>query len=59
MPTYTYKCAKCSKTEDVIHAFSEDYSDLCECGGKMNKVFYPTGIRFKGSGFYSNDSRGK
>jgi putative FmdB family regulatory protein len=59
MPTYTYKCAKCSKVEDVFHPFSEDYSSSCECGGKMNKVFYPSGISFKGSGFYSNDSKGK
>jgi putative FmdB family regulatory protein len=59
MPTYTYKCTKCSKTEDVVHGFNESYSSSCECGGETSKVFYPTGIKFKGKGFYSNDSKAK
>jgi len=59
MPTYTYKCAKCSKQEEVIHGINDEYSDSCTCGGNMLKVFTPAGIRFKGSGFYSTDSRGK
>jgi putative FmdB family regulatory protein len=59
VPTYSYKCIKCSKIEDVVHGFNDKYSDSCECGGDMKKVFYPTGVTFKGSGFYSNDSKGK
>jgi putative FmdB family regulatory protein len=59
MPTYSYKCIKCSKTEDVVHGMREDYTDLCECGGKMQKIFYPSTISFNGSGFYSTDSKVK
>ena len=29
------------------------------CGGELRKVFYPAGILFKGSGFYSTDNRSK
>ncbi len=29
------------------------------CGGALRKVFHPAGIMFKGSGFYSTDSRSK
>jgi len=30
----------------------------CEvCGGQLRRVLYPTGIIFKGSGFYKTDSR--
>jgi predicted nucleic acid-binding Zn ribbon protein len=28
-----------------------------ECGGAGTRLFYPTGILFKGSGFYKTDSR--
>ena len=57
MPTYSYKCAKCSKIEDVIHGMKEKYQDLCECGGRMQKMFHPSTISFNGSGFYSTDSK--
>jgi len=59
VPTYTYKCTHCSKTEDIIHGINDGYSDICDCGGDMQKVFYPAGISFKGSGFYSTDSKSK
>lgn len=29
------------------------------CGGQLQKVFHPSGIVFKGSGYYVNDSRSK
>ena len=36
----------------------EDGPSVCElCGGKLRRVLFPTGIIFKGSGFYRNDSR--
>jgi putative FmdB family regulatory protein len=59
MPTYSYKCVSCSKIEDVVHGINDEYTDICSCGGKMQKVFYPAGVSFKGSGFYSTDSKGK
>lgn len=27
------------------------------CGAKVNRIFYPVGIVFKGPGFYATDSR--
>ena len=36
----------------------ESGPDQCErCGGELRRVFFPTGIIFKGSGFYKTDSR--
>lgn len=55
MPTYTYRCNKCSRQEDIYHSINDTYADSCICGGEMRKVFYPSGISFKGSGFYSTD----
>ena len=36
----------------------EDGPTTCEhCGGPLRRVLHPTGIIFKGSGFYRTDSR--
>jgi predicted nucleic acid-binding Zn ribbon protein len=36
----------------------DDGPSVCErCGGELRRVLYPTGIIFKGSGFYKTDSR--
>ena len=36
----------------------DDGPSTCEvCGGQLRRVLYPTGIIFKGSGFYRTDSR--
>jgi predicted nucleic acid-binding Zn ribbon protein len=36
----------------------EDGPSSCEvCGGALRRVIHPTGIIFKGSGFYSTDAR--
>lgn len=60
MPLYDYKCPACNKVTEVRHGFGESYSSPCpECGGKLDRVFNPAPIVFKGSGFYVNDSRGK
>ena len=37
---------------------TESGPETCEnCGGPLRRVLYPAGIIFKGSGFYSTDSR--
>jgi putative FmdB family regulatory protein len=58
LPLYEYQCRACHKTEDVRHGFKETFDGACKaCGGEMARVFSPTGIVFKGSGFYLTDSR--
>jgi putative FmdB family regulatory protein len=58
VPTYDYQCRSCSAITEVIHSMLEDGPSTCEhCGGQLRRVLYPTGIIFKGSGFYRTDSR--
>lgn len=58
MPTYDYQCRQCGHTTEVIHSMLEDGPSACErCGGELRRVFHPTGIIFRGSGFYKTDSR--
>ena len=58
MPTYDYQCRSCGHTIEVIHSMTEEGPSTCErCGGELRRVLYPTGIIFKGSGFYKTDSR--
>ncbi len=60
MPLYDYKCSACHKVTEVRHGFGESFTSPCpECGGKLDRVFNPAPIVFKGSGFYVTDSRGK
>ena len=58
MPTYDYQCRACGTVTEVIHSMLADGPTTCErCGGELRRVLFPTGIIFKGSGFYRNDSR--
>jgi putative FmdB family regulatory protein len=58
VPTYDYQCRACGTVTEVIHSMLEDGPSVCElCGGRLRRVLYPSGIIFKGSGFYRNDSR--
>jgi putative FmdB family regulatory protein len=58
VPTYDYQCRSCGSVTEVIHSMLEEGPTVCErCGGALRRVLYPTGIIFKGSGFYRTDSR--
>ncbi len=58
MPTYEYRCNSCGEHVEVFQSFSDDPLSSCGiCGGTLKRVFHPVGIVFKGSGFYSTDSR--
>jgi len=58
MPTYQYRCTACSRDLEVVQKFSDAPLTKCpECRGRLRKVFSPVGVVFKGSGFYSTDSR--
>ncbi|WP_285728177.1 FmdB family zinc ribbon protein [Psychromicrobium xiongbiense] len=58
MPTYAYACKDCGHAFDIHQSFSDDSLTVCpECGGHLRKKFNTVGVTFKGSGFYSTDSR--
>ncbi|WP_394939330.1 FmdB family zinc ribbon protein [Psychromicrobium sp. YIM B11713] len=58
MPTYAYACKDCGHNFDIQQSFSDSSLTVCpECGGQLRKKFNSVGISFKGSGFYSTDSR--
>ncbi len=58
MPTYVYKCEECNYHFEQIQKFSDKPLKSCpRCKGKVKRVIHPTGIVFKGSGWYINDSR--
>jgi putative FmdB family regulatory protein len=60
VPTYDYQCRSCGSVTEVIHSMLEDGPAVCErCGGALRRVLYPSGIIFKGSGFYRTDSRSR
>jgi putative FmdB family regulatory protein len=58
MPTYGYRCEKNGHEFEVVQSFSDPPLKRCKiCGSKVNRIFYPVGIVFKGPGFYATDSR--
>lgn len=59
MPTYEYECRSCSHSFEAFQSMSEAPLSSCpECGGPVRRLIGGgTGIIFKGSGFYVNDSR--
>ena len=60
MPTYEYRCDKCGDNFEVFQSFTDKpLRRHAQCGGKVEKVFHPRGVVFKGSGFYVTDSRVK
>ena len=61
MPTYEYECTACGNDFDVFQSMSDAPLKVCPSCGKAvrRKISKGTGIIFKGSGFYVNDSRKK
>jgi putative FmdB family regulatory protein len=59
MPTYEYECRSCGSDFDVFQSMSDEPLKVCpSCGNAVKrKISSGTGIIFKGSGFYKNDSR--
>jgi len=58
VPTYDYQCRSCGVITEVVHSMLDDGPTTCErCGGELRHVIHPTGIIFKGGGFYKTDSR--
>ncbi len=58
MPIYEYECTRCSSRFELKQSFSENAPVSCpRCGGGTRRIFSAVPIIFKGSGFYSTDSR--
>ncbi len=58
MPHYGYRCQSCQREFEMLQRMSDPPLAACpECGGAGTRLFYPTGILFKGTGFYKTDSR--
>lgn len=58
MPIYDYECGHCRNRFEKKQGFHEAAEAVCpRCQGQARRVFYPTAVVFKGSGFYITDSR--
>ncbi len=59
MPVYEYECPKCGRFEET-RKMSDPKRQRCpKCRFKVEMVFSPTGIIFKGTGWYTTDYKGK
>ncbi len=61
MPTYDYLCQSCGHEFEAFQSMKDNPLTECpECQGPVKrKVGGGTGVIFKGSGFYINDSKKK
>jgi len=59
MPIYTYRCENCGVRFERQQSFSDQALTRCpECNkNKLRKVITPSGIIFKGSGWYATDHK--
>lgn len=58
MPTYGYRCKKCSLEFEVRQRMTDESVATCpNCAGEGRRMIFPAGIVFKGTGFYKTDSR--
>ncbi len=60
MPKYDYRCKECGTTHEIEHGVNAERPTKCPtCGGQLQRVFYPVGVVFKGSGFHKTDYAAK
>ncbi len=60
MPVYEYACTACGERTEARQTFDDPPLEECpQCGGRLRKLYSPVGIVFKGSGFYSTDTKKK
>ncbi len=60
MPTYDYECDACGHRFEAFQSMMDDALTVCpECSEKMLRrlITGGTGVIFRGSGFYVNDSK--
>ena len=60
MPYYEYACDACDSTFEIFQNMSDEPLTVCpNCSSSMRRVFDASSIIFKGSGFYSTDTKTK
>jgi putative FmdB family regulatory protein len=58
VPTYVYECGVCQCRFERKQSFDEEPVAMCpECQGKARRIIHSIPVIFKGSGFYTTDSR--
>jgi putative FmdB family regulatory protein len=59
MPTYEYRCKKCSHRFEVFQSIKDAPKKTCpKCKGRVERLIGSgAGLLFKGSGFYITDYR--
>ena len=58
MPMYDYRCKACGARFEAWQKFTDEPISVCPtCSGPAQRVIHAAGIMFKGSGFYSTDSK--
>ena len=58
MPIYVYQCGHCQHRFEKRQGFDEEPEAMCpQCERRSRRVFQPSPVIFKGSGFYVTDSR--
>ena|ERR671937_816035 len=60
MPIYGYVCEQCGQETEVLQGINDAPLRSCpNCMGPVRKLLYPTGVIFKGTGFYTTDYKAK
>ena len=60
VPIYDYRCDHCGHAFSAVQSFTDQPLDKCpNCGKRPRKLLVAPAVVFKGSGWYSTDSRGK
>jgi len=55
MPIYEYRCEQ-GHTFEVMQRMSDEPLISCQaCEARVQRVFHPVAVHFKGSGFYNTD----
>lgn len=58
MAVYDYRCSECGRVEEIEKPMLAIVEVTCSsCDHSMIRVWHPTAVSFKGSGFYRTDSR--
>lgn len=56
MPTYEFKCPACDERFEVDRPMGQTAGVCCPaCGTPAKRVFSPSAVVFKGSGFHNTD----